>query len=598
MSPKETLLYRLTELMFENQQSFLLLDELYEDVIISPFVRNIQIDSPFQQLVFDGVLSQYNHQNEIVVSFTVEAYFHHLLAKVLQKDARYETPESLLILVKQNKLMGLLEAVSNLLSFDVEFSEFKRTTQLIDLSNGDFDVLKICVIPLINSLLIHGGKKTAQVILENNSANDWKALYIMGSRLTELDLDLKHLDFLNEVILVNPMNSKYSILVGLIKIIFFDKVRAIKILNKIDYNSIEDDEHVLLRLGNVESYYGNYFKALNYYEKSLVVRKNKFEVDSKSIVVCYNNIGNVYFKINELEKSLEYFNKSLEIQLKNLESSHTSLAIMYNNIGMLYLNKHDYDKSLEFCIKSLDIRIKTLGKYDTEVADSYNSIGGIFEKKAKFDKALEYFNKGLVIRLKNLGNEHPKTAISYNNIGGIFLEKGNFELALEYYQKSLHIRIISLGEEHPNVAMMYESIAYIMNCKDDDKSSLNYLAKSLDIKLKIWGRKSEMLIKTYNNIGITLKNLNKFKAAIENFKKAFKISKKANFPYNIAKCYEALNDQEKALDFYIQSAEIRKQDPEVGLEAELTIESINNAKRLAKQLNKENELPQWIKNTN
>ena len=80
MSPKETLLYRLTELMFEKQQTFLLLDELYEDEVISSFVWNIQIDSPYQQLLFDGVLSQYNHQNEIVVSFTIEAYFHHLLA--------------------------------------------------------------------------------------------------------------------------------------------------------------------------------------------------------------------------------------------------------------------------------------------------------------------------------------------------------------------------------------------------------------------------------------------------------------------------------------------------------------------------------------
>ena len=45
MSPKETLLYRLTELMLEKQQTFLLLDEFYKD--ISPFVRNIQIDSTY-----------------------------------------------------------------------------------------------------------------------------------------------------------------------------------------------------------------------------------------------------------------------------------------------------------------------------------------------------------------------------------------------------------------------------------------------------------------------------------------------------------------------------------------------------------------------
>ena len=81
--------------MFEKQQTFVLLDELYEDEVISPFVRNIQIDSPYQQLLFDGVLSQYNHQNEIVVSFTIEAYFHHLLGLILNKNKDVETPKSL-----------------------------------------------------------------------------------------------------------------------------------------------------------------------------------------------------------------------------------------------------------------------------------------------------------------------------------------------------------------------------------------------------------------------------------------------------------------------------------------------------------------------
>ena len=59
MKEKELLLFRLVELMFEKQQTFLLIDELYEDEVISPFIRNIQIDSPYQQLLFEGVISQF-----------------------------------------------------------------------------------------------------------------------------------------------------------------------------------------------------------------------------------------------------------------------------------------------------------------------------------------------------------------------------------------------------------------------------------------------------------------------------------------------------------------------------------------------------------
>ena len=87
-----------------------------------------------------------------------------------------------------------------------------------------------------------------------------------------------------------------------------------------------------------------------------------------------------------------------------------------------------------------------------------------------------------------------------------------------------------------------------------------------------------------------------FAEANENFIKVFEITKESNLSYKIAQCYEALNQPIEALDYYIQSAEIRKED--VSLENDATQESIANAKRLAKELGKENELPEWIKNIN
>ena len=49
------------------------------------------------------------------------------------------------------------------------------------------------------------------------------------------------------------------------------------------------------------------------------------------------------------------------------------------------------------------------------------------------------------------------------------------------------------------------------------------------------------------------------------------------------------------MDFYIQSAEIRKNDPDFGPDHERTLDSINNVIRLVKIMAKENELPDWIK---
>lgn len=76
--------------------------------------------------------------------------------------------------------------------------------------------------------------------------------------------------------------------------------------------------------------------------------------------------------------------------------------------------------------------------------------------------------------------------------------------------------------------------------------------------------------------------------------RVLQFKKQGGVPFKIAQCYEALNEHENALDCYIKSATVRKDHPEGGLEAKATQEAISNAKRLAKELNKEHELPDWM----
>ncbi len=76
-------------------------------------------------------------------------------------------------------------------------------------------------------------------------------------------------------------------------------------------------------------------------------------------------------------------------------------------------------------------------------------------------------------------------------------------------------------------------------------------------------------------------------------KKGFLIERKGVYPFKIAECYESLNNTGKAFEYYLLAADIRKE--RIGIDDEATQESIANTKRLAKELNKENELPDWIK---
>ena len=240
------------------------------------------------------------------------------------------------------------------------------------------------------------------------------------------------------------------------------------------------------------------------------------------------------------------------------------------------------------------------------MATSYNNIGQVWHSKGEYDKALEYYEKGLAIYLKTLGGEHPDVATSYNNIGQVWKNKGETNKALEYFEKCLVIHLKTLGGDHPLVAASYYNIGLIWENKREYDKALEYYENSLAIDLKTKGGEHPDVAFNYFNIGKILKDRKNYKVAIENIKIGYAINKQSAticffinhnlygasaFPFYIAQCYEALNDKVNALDFFIQSAEIGKEHPKIGLDAE----AIQNALRVSKELGKENELPAWMK---
>jgi tetratricopeptide (TPR) repeat protein len=336
-----------------------------------------------------------------------------------------------------------------------------------------------------------------------------------------------------------------------------------------------------------------YDKALEYYEKCLKIQLKTLGDEHPDVSNSYNNNGLFWCNKGEYDKGLEYYEKCLKIRLKTLGYEHPDVSRSYNNIGSIWKSKCEYDKALEYYEKCLKIQLKTLGDEHPDMVTSYYNIGSIWKSKCEYDKALEYYEKCLKIQLKTLGDEHPDVARSYNNIGVIRKNKSEYDKALEYYEKSLAIKLKTLGDEHPDVARSYNNIGVIWKNKSEYDKALEYYEKCLKIKLKTLGDAHPDVANTYFDIGTVNKNLSNFVIAIENFKKGYEIEQKGVYTFNIAQCYEALNQPSEALEYYIQCAEIRKDD--IGLEHKATQEAITNANRLAKESGRDEELPEWMK---
>ena len=72
----------------------------------------------------------------------------------------------------------------------------------------------------------------------------------------------------------------------------------------------------------------------------------------------------------------------------------------------------------------------------------------------------------------------------------------------------------------------------------------------------------------------------------------YKFNKAGGFPYNIGKCYEALGQDEYALKYYLESAEIRYN--QLGVDDEVTIDARDKVVELASKLDRRSGLPDWF----
>jgi tetratricopeptide (TPR) repeat protein len=539
----------LADAVWEQGENELLLDTVLNNKNLQSYFLNDNTNAPYQRLLTLGWISRYVKDFTVYIGFTVEGLLLYLLGTKLNQQNPILTSYAIgTILNDDSKLQK--SAIESFLCEQALEGKIDLIAQLIDEGN---EKLELCVTPLLYFLKSQGVEKTIEKLLENPTENDWKVLLELDKKIYDLELHILRVEYLKVLMPFNPLDSKNTILIGLKAIIQINKREATLYLDKIRKTIFlfQDDDKILFNLGTCESDFRNYDKAFDYFNKALTISINKNGENHNDIVSINNRIGRLCLLKEDFEKALLYYKKCMIILIKTKEKGNNNLTSLYNDFGILYYNIGDYDKALDYYKKSLFLTQKYNGKESSRLSPIYNNISSVYFELKNFDKQLLNLKKCLEIQIKTLGEDNKRVSNSLDEIGLIFYNKNEFINAIYNYKKSLTLKLKHLKSEHREIGRSFFDIG---NCY-----------KSL---------------KEYNN-------------AIEYLQKANSILKKGGISFKISKCYEALNDKEKALDYYIQSAKIRIED--IGLDAEATQQTIANAKRLAKELGKEEELTEWIK---
>ena len=563
------LLYRLAEIMLQQEQHVLPVDLLFDDAQIGEFVKSIQIDSPYQQLLLEGVLTESVREEKLYVSFTVEGYFHYVLGEVIYELTKNQGANSLKQIAEENNLTGAKKGVEQCLIKDVQQNDLKRLMWLIDRGN---DLSNLCSLPLAFSFLnIKGQIKTD---LELNSAYKIQINRVLNELLEEpSNNDIAALSKGIDLLDAAQKNGVLAILFRKIhEMILPDNINKMALFIKtVEYIPEENRKKNLLNLA-------------------------KFQISEENGVTAsfYHSLGQQFNFIGEYEKAIEYLEKSLAINFKIYGPQNDSIGTLYTNLGSVWRDKGDLNKAIEYNEKSIAIRLKAHGNLHSSIGKSYNNLGWAWNLKGDYNKAIKYLEKSLLIRLKVHGGQHPSTGESYYNLGLVLHDKGDFNKAIEYLEKALEINLRIHNCEDDFIRELYNNLGSVWLDSGKYDNALEYFEKSLNINLRILGKLHPETAYSYFLVGNCLHEQKKYEKAIEYYLNAIKIKQKGTFLFRIAQCYEAISIESSALHYYLESAEIRKNDSECGIDDSSTFESAKNALRLAKILNQEELIPSWI----
>ena len=556
-------LLALAEIMATQKTNRLELDELFNHPNIGYMIRNIQVDSPYQQLINKGILSQYFNGDKLELCFTIEASRYYILSKIftqLQPNADW-------VIFKIGEHRDWVEALKFYL-WDLTYQKnFDLLCRLIDLP--DFDV-KIIAMPLAQAIYLHGAEVVLPALMENPTQRDWNALQEAWDYLGEMAASVTQKQLAEACYQMMKASNYYPIDFALQIWLYLDFQNKEDLLSTLENQSVQFEENskganLCSKWGHVYYSKGDYDRALEYHEKSLAIELKVHGGEHPDVAISYNYIGIIWRSKGEYDRALEFYEKSLAIKLKVHGGEHPSVASSYNNIGIIWKRKGDCDRALEYQEKSLAIRLKVHGGEHPDVAISYNYIGIIWKSKGEYDRALEYHEKSLAIFLKVYGEVHPFVATSYRKFGNIWKSKGDYDRALEFFEKHLAIELKVYGAEHPDVATSYSHIGNIWYNKGEYDRALEFYEKRLAIELKVHGAEHPEVATSYSNIGYIWESKGEYDRALEYKEKSLAIYLKVHggehpsvarrFNY-IGRIWESKGDYDRALEYHEKSLEI------------------------------------------
>jgi tetratricopeptide (TPR) repeat protein len=436
MTGNHLLLYRLAELMLEKEQHVLPVDDLFDDEQIGDFVKSIQIDSPYQQLLFEGVLTESVKEEQLYVSFTVEGYFHYVLGEVIYIKTYNENRSSdyILKLLLKSEIKGITASVQNALLRFINSENHSHLIWLID--NSLSESMHLFTYPFYFFIQKKSIEFCLEKLLHEGTRNDYELIFLL---IEYLDQNGKHelinaiSKYIIEKINLDPVSIEHSKLI--IIIIYHLKSRHDSRYGEIIRNVVQFAKNNTNKKYAFEIAY--YLTMSEYFEHAIFILKKLISYNKEA----YNLLGIYYFKSKKYKLSFRYFLKYQNHVLKI--GDERKIAQTKYNLSTLYWEFKDFQSALSVNYEALDIERKIIGQYNNSYLISLFSIAlnlrllhQYHEAEEILDSCLKIANNTIDSKNKFFLDIYLIRGANYSDLDKTEESIANYENAIEYYNEN------------------------------------------------------------------------------------------------------------------------------------------------------------------
>ena len=527
MTANHLLLYRLAELMLEKQQHQLPLDILFEDDQIGEFVKSIQIDSPYQQMLLEGVLTETVKEEKLYVTFTVEGYFHFVLGEVIFNQAEGKVPEFLKDIIENNRLNGAQEGVEQCLIRDVENDDLSRLMWLID-EGGE--LLSLTIHPLMvcfdrclildrtgknkSSLLNDSLLRVIKLLLENPTPHDYRVIndtIWLGRRFHKRLFAESVTACLLSVI---KMEGYPSIELTCNCLEFIpskeEKLKYVELIKGwLKGNTLTDRQmlDVNSRMAKVYQFHSMITEARTCFEECLKLELRQYGELHEFTANSYNELGLLHLKEHNIENAEINFKKALHLRKLILNDDNPDITASVHNLALCQQHSENYEEAISLYEDALDRRLKFEGKLSLNTSLTMSNLGITYvqsEIDIEKGESLLWSSFDINNNLRGKFNDQNTSIRTY--LAKLEMDKGNLKEAEYLLKENLEHRKHIFGDVDMHVAFSYSDLSnFYAQCEDFNRA-LTFALDAIEVYEKSLGESHYYTISSYQDCAIQYEN--------------------------------------------------------------------------------------------